>query len=399
MTLFDSIEMLPDDPIFGLVPLFNADTRPEKINLSVGSYKDSDGKALVLTAVRKAEEKILEQQLNKEYQPIDGDPTYRHETLKLIFGESSFLVKNEGVYAAQTVGASGALRIGAEFLHQRGIKTIAVSTPTWSNHLALLGRGGLEILKYSYYDEKIHDIDFAKMCDSIRELPRNSAILLHGCCHNPTGIDPTIEQWKELSKIIKECSLVPFFDFAYQGFKEELDLDAQGIRIFAEDGHQMLVAYSYSKNFGLYGERAGALCAVTHDKEISTKVQSNIKKIIRGSYSSPSLQSARIVKTVLTTPELKSEWIEELANMRNRIFDTRNALIAKLHANGNIGDFQFMNKQRGMFGFMGLAKDQVLMLQNEHAIYMPSSGRINIAGLNPHNIVTFIEALKEVSHG
>jgi len=398
MTLLNSIEMLPDDPIFGLIPLFNADSRSEKINLSVGSYKDANGNPLVLSSIRKAEEHIIAQQLNKEYQPIDGDPTYRHETLKLIFGENSSLVKNEGVYAAQTIGASGALRIGAEFLQQMGISKIAVSSPTWANHMALLGRAGLEVLDYSYYNDKTHDLEYDNMCMSIRALPRNSAILFHGCCHNPTGIDPTPEQWQELSQIVKETGLIPFFDFAYQGFRNNLDEDAQGIRIFAADGHQMLVAYSYSKNFGLYGERVGAICTVTHDKEISEKVKSNIKRIVRGNYSSPPLHSARIVKTVLTTPELKSEWLEELANMRNRIHDTRKALIAKLHSNGNIGDFQFMSKQRGMFGFMGLSKDQVQMLRNEHGIYMPNSGRINIAGLNPHNISTFIDALNEVSH-
>ena len=395
MSLFNALEILPEDPILGLTPLFNADPRPNKINLGVGSYKDDQGRPVVLKAVQQAEKTILEQNLNKEYLPIDGDSTLRHELLKLILGENSPLIKNNQTYSAQTIGASGALRIGAEFLRQIGIGTVALSNPTWSNHIALMERGGLKTCFYDYYNKEENILDFDKLYESLKKLPKKSAVLLHACCHNPTGMDPTSEQWEELSRLIKSLNLVPFFDFAYQGFDQGFDEDAYGVRTFVKDGHEFLIAYSFSKNFGLYGERVGGLCFVGHDSRVIEKIQTNIKVIIRGNYSNPPLQGSRIIKTILTTPELKTEWLKELSEMRDRLKKIRGELLGRIATFQNIKNFEFLKKQKGMFGFLGLEKEQVHLLRHKHGIYMPDSGRISFPGLNSDNLENFINALKD----
>lgn len=396
MTQFETLELLPDDPILGLIPVFEADPSADKINLTVGSYKDADGHPMVLNCVSKAEQNILGQHLNKEYQPIDGDPIFRNETLKLIFGGSSSFARSNFVYAAQCVGASGALSVAGELLAQMGIEGIALSHPTWSNHRSLLGRAGLKVSEYTYYDAHNHSIDFVGLQESLRNMPKNSAVLLHCCCHNPTGIDPSEEQWRGISELIMERGIFPVFDFAYQGFKDDVEKDALPIRIFADAGQEMLVAYSFSKNFGLYGERVGALCSVSHDPEVTEKIKSNVKRIIRANYSSPPLQGGRIVKTVLTTPELKSEWLEELGNMRMRIHETRKNLVAKLCAKSGNADFSYIKDQCGMFSFLGLTQDQVLKLRRDHSVYLCNNGRLSVAGLNDHNIDYFTDAFLTV---
>lgn len=397
MTLFDDLQMQPDDPIFGIVPIYKADPRPEKINLSVGAYQDENGITTVLNTVKKAEKLIEERPKSKNYLPIGGNPEFCNETEFLIYGPEHPAITERRVNSVQTVGASGALRLGAEFLKTIGVEKVAISDPTWANHRALMTSGGLSVSSYTYYDSATKSLDFDGMLRSIQEFPENTAILMHSCCHNPTGLDPTPEQWHLLSSKIKERKLIPFFDCAYQGFKTSLDEDAYPIRLFAQEGHHLLVAYSFSKNMGLYGERAGALSCVSRHADTAAIVQSYFKRLIRANYSSPSIHAAAIVHTVLSDPSLKAEWEHEVSTMRLRIQSMRNALIDKVSSLPDGEKYGYLKDQCGMFGYTGLSSDQVQKIRDEYAIYMPSSGRINVAGLNENNIDHFIKAFAVVS--
>jgi aspartate/tyrosine/aromatic aminotransferase len=388
-SFFSSIQPLPEDPIFGLQVEFNKDPRNDKINLSIGAYQNNEGLWEVFSAVRKAEKILLDEKLNKEYLRIEGLTDYINATQKLIFGDV-----NENVFAAQTVGGTSALRMGGDFLAQNITKKIYLSNPTWPNHSRIFTHAGMTVEEYPYYDTKKHALDFQGMCDKIHTIPSGSAILLHGCCHNPSGLDPSHEQWKELSQLIKKQNLFPFFDLAYQGFGVGIEEDAYPIRLFLEEGHELFVAYSYSKNFGLYGERVGLLAAVTHSNSEANKIGSVLKGIIRGNYSNPPLQGARIVSTVLQTPDLRSVWVDELNKIRTRTQNMREKLFQGL--NGNREEFEFLKNQKGMFSYSGLNTDQVGRLQKEYGIYMLKSGRINVSGLNDNNIKSVIEAIHEV---
>lgn len=383
-SFFSSIQALPEDPIFGLQIEFNKDPRKNKINLSIGAYQTNEGQWEVFSAVRKAEKILLDQNLNKEYLGIDGHPEFIKATTQLIFGELS-----DNIYAAQTVGGTCALRMGGDLLSQNITKKMYISNPTWPNHNRIFSYAGMTIEEYPYYDAKNHSLNFQGMCEKIRAMPSGSAILLHGCCHNPSGLDPSQEQWKELSQLIKKQRIFPFFDLAYQGFGNGIEEDAYPIRLFKADGHEMLVAYSYSKNFGLYGERVGLLAAVTHSPSEANNIGSLIKAIIRGNYSNPPLHGARIVSTVLQSPELKANWMNELGRIRTRIQTMREKLFQGLN-------FDFLKKQKGMFSYSGLNGDQVGRLQKEYGIFMLKSGRINVSGLNDNNINTVIHAIHEV---
>jgi aspartate/tyrosine/aromatic aminotransferase len=394
MTFFNDIPLLPDDPILSLPLLFTADPRSIKVNLGIGSYKTAEGSPLVLSCVKKAESQILQKSLNKEYLPIDGDADFIKWSLSLLFGIASPLLNSEQLYTTQTIGGSGALRIAGEFLAKLISKTIFLSQPSWSNHKTIFEKAGLNVGSYPYFDLKEHRFDFNGMCEAIKNMPSSSIILLHGCCHNPTGIDPSFEQWKELSDLIKKQHIIPFFDIAYHGFGQDLNQDAKAIRYFAEEGHEMLVAYSFSKNFGLYGERVGFLTLISSANIPS--IRSQIKFLIRGNYSNPPLHGARIVSTILKSPELIVEWEIELKNMRERVNEMRKALVAALLVKGNEKDFSYMHQQIGLFSFAGLTSEQVQKLQQEKAIYMPNNGRINIAGLNTQNLEYVTDALLSV---
>jgi len=396
MSFFASVPALPDDPIFGLPALFAADPHPKKVNLGIGVYKDADGKTIVLNVVRKAEELLLKQNLDKDYLFIDGNQKYIQQSLELIFGKNCPGIESKEIYAAQTVGGTGSLRLGSEFLAQEPSRTIFISEFTWPNHKPIFLRAGLVVENYDYYDHKAHKLDFPKFCKSIQSINPGSVIMLQACCHNPTGIDPTFEQWKELSDLIKKQKIIPFFDFAYQGFSEDLEKDAKAVRYFYEQGHEMLVSYSFSKNFGLYGERVGLLAVVTHDAAVAKKVGSQVKQIIRGMYSNPPLQGARIVSTVLQSPELTKEWLEELKDMRTRVQDMRETLVANLMVGAKHHDFTFLNRQKGLFSFCGLSHEQVMHLKKEFGIYMPDNGRINVAGLNPYNMDYVVKSILSV---
>lgn len=396
MPFFNDLALLPDDPILSLPLAFAADPRPQKVNLGIGAYKTAEGHPLIMTSVKKAEHLILQKQTHKDYLPIEGDGEFLNYCLELLFGSQAPLVKSGLQFSAQTVGGSGALRIGAEFLAKLISKTIFLSQPSWQNHKHIFERAGLTVGSYPYFDSKTHLLDFIGMCKGISNMPPSSIILLHGCCHNPTGIDPNLEQWKELSALIKKQQLIPFFDIAYQGFGQSLEKDVQGIRQFAQDGHEMLIAYSFAKNFGLYGERVGFLTITTSQPEAATRVGSQIKAVIRGNYSTPPIHGARIVATILKSPELRQEWESELINMRDRVKEMRTALVAALLVKGQDKDFSYIHHQSGLFSFCGLDPDQVYRLQREKAIYMPSNGRVNIAGLNTQNIEYVAESLLSV---
>jgi aspartate/tyrosine/aromatic aminotransferase len=382
MVLFSEVPSLPDDPILGIPALFAADERSNKINLGIGAYKTAEGHPLVLKSVRKAEQLLLEKNLYKEYLPIDGDPEFIKESLRLLFGASFPGLDLSPCFAAQTVGGASALRVGGEFLSRFANKAVFVPQPSWTNHKQIFERSGLQVGFYPYLDQKTLLLDYRGLCQAIKQMPRTSAILLHGCCHNPTGVDPTEFQWKELSNLIKEQQIIPFFDLAYQGFAEDLEKDAQAIRFFREEGHEMLVAYSYSKNFGVYGERVGFLTIAAKDALTAKNIGTQIRASIRANYSNPPIHGARIIKTILQSSVLTMEWKEELGNMRERILNMRKELVAALQAEGSQRDFSYLLYQRGLFSYSGLTSQQVQRLRDEKAIYMPLSGRINVAGLN-----------------
>jgi aspartate/tyrosine/aromatic aminotransferase len=396
MPFFNDIPQLPDDPILGLPIAFAADPRPNKINLGVGSYKTAEGYPLVLNSVRKAESLLVQKHLTKEYLPIEGDAEFLRYALQLLLGTESNLWQSGRFFAAQTVGGASALRIGGEFLAKLVSKTIFLSQPSWSNHKSIFEKSGLNVGSYPYFDPKTHLLDYQGMLEAIKNMPPGSVILLHGCCHNPTGIDPTFEQWKELSNLIKKQRLIPFFDIAYQGFGQGLDEDAQSIRYFINEGHEMLIAYSFSKNFGIYGERVGFLTVISSQADQVPRIGSQIKNLIRGNYSNPPLHGARIVSTILKSHELTLEWTTELGNMCERVKEMRKALIAALLVHGQDRNFTYMHQQNGLFSFSGLNPEQVQALRKEKAIYMPSNGRINIAGLNTQNVSYVAEALLSV---
>lgn len=393
MPFFNDIPQVPEDPILSLPIAFAADPRPYKVNLGVGAYQTAEGLPLVLTSVRKAESLLLQKHLNKEYLHIEGDGEFIHYALLLLLGADCPLFQSGQFFAAQTVGGASALRLAGEFLAKFVSKTIFLSQPSWSNHKLIFERAGLNVGSYPYFNPQTHLIDYEGMCEGIRNMPPGSVILLHGCCHNPTGLDPTFEQWKELSDLIKKQQLIPLFDIAYQGFGQDLDHDAQAIRYFIGQEHEMLIAYSFSKNFGLYGERVGFLTLTCAKSELVPKLGSQIKNLIRGNYSNPPLHGARIVSTILKSHELTLEWKMELHNMCERVQEMRKALIAALLVQAQDHDFSYILQQKGLFSFSGLKPNQVRYLREEKAIFMPYNGRINIAGLNTQNLSYVAESL------
>lgn len=391
MKFFDTVEMAPPDPILGLNAAFKADPRSNKVNLSIGAYKTDDLQPLVLTAVRKAEQQILTEGMDKEYLSQDGNPEYVQQSVRLVFD-----TEQDNIFGAQAPGGTAGVRLAGEFLAQIGSRVIYIPDPTWANHNQVFARAGLEVASYPYYDAERREFTKSRMIEAIKSIPSGSQILLHACCHNPTGLDPTPADWKALSAAIKVQGLLPVFDFAYQGFGRGIDEDAMAVRHFLVDGHQMLVANSYSKNFGLYGERIGGFYVVTPDTETAERVKSQVMRIIRANYSNPPLHGSRIIAAVLSSDTLREEWESELAVMRDRISGMRKALAERLNAGGSSIDFSFMYKQNGMFSYSGLSKAAVDRLREEYAIYMPTNGRLNVAGLSPKNLDYVVEAILAV---
>jgi len=394
---FASVEMTPGDPILGLTEAFVADPRPGKVNLGVGIYYDESGRIPVLRAVRQVEEALAKESLPRGYLPIDGLPAYTQATQKLVFGPESPLLAAGRVATSQTIGGSGALRVGAELLKKALPNAkVAISSPSWENHRVVFNAAGFEVVDYAYYDAATHGVDFPGMLADLNKLEPGTVVLLHACCHNPTGVDLSAEQWQQVVAVVKERKLLPFIDMAYQGFDKGIDEDATAVRLFAASGiESFVVANSYSKSFSLYGERVGALSIVGATRDEALRVQSLVKRIIRSIYSSPATHGGALVAGVLNSAELRALWEQELTQMRERIHAMRAGMVEKLATHG-APQFGFIQQQAGMFSYSGLNKAQVDRLREEHAIYAIGTGRICVAALNRNNLDHVVAAVAAV---
>jgi len=395
--MFEKIELAPPDAILGLTADFREDSRDEKINLSVGVYQDEHGKTPTLDCVRTAEGRLTEAAGSKSYLPMPGSPEYLEVVRELVFGAGHEVIASKRVAGAHTPGGTGALRVAAEFLHRNLPKaSIWASKPTWPNHPNIFQAAGVSLESYPYFDQSSNSLDWDAMVEGIKQIPAGNVILLHGCCHNPTGIDPTTEQWESIAELVYERGLVPLLDFAYQGFADGIENDAAGLRTFLRHGGDLIVCSSFSKNFGLYRERVGALSVVCPTESATKAVQSQINKVIRANYSNPPAHGAAIVNCVLRDSALRQTWEQEVATMRDRINGMRQSLVDALAAKGVAGDYSFITQQRGMFSFTGLTKEQVDTIRQQHAIYIVGSGRINVAGLTPSNVGRVADAIGSV---
>lgn len=392
----NSVEQLPDDPIFGTTALFVADPRPHKVNLSIGTYRNEQGLPAVFQSVREAEKKIVAANLNKEYLPIEGLASFNQRMSALLFSDSLTAISGDNFFSAQTPGGTAALRIAGEFLRRNISPVIYLPDPTWSNHEQIFSYAGMEIRSYPYKDPERQLLDFPSILQAIQKMTPNSILLLQASCHNPTGIDFSPGQWQELSQLIKQRGLFPLFDAAYQGLGQGIEEDLAAVRQFVHDGHELIVAASCAKNFGLYGERVGVLAVVCHGVGASSRVGSQFKKLIRSSYSNPPLHGARIVSEILGSTDLKEAWKNELSFMRERIQTMRALLAARLYAAGVPQEKAAFSNQNGMFSLLGLSDNQLLTLREKHALYLAKHGRLNIAGLHAGNIQSTVEALAEV---
>ncbi|WP_349811408.1 aromatic amino acid transaminase [Xanthomonas dyei] len=398
MSFFANVEQVPGDPILGLTEAYNADSRPNKVNLGVGIYYDENGRIPLLRAVHKIEQQLAQDAKPRGYLPIDGLAAYDKATQELLFGAESALVASGRVATSQTVGGSGALRVGADLLKKLlPTSTIAISNPSWENHRAVFGAAGFEVVDYTYFDAMTHGLNFDGMLADLAKLAPGTVVLLHACCHNPTGADLTKDQWKQVAGLLKERNLFPFVDIAYQGFDKGIEADAYAVRLLAAEGiDSYVVASSYSKSFSLYGERVGALSVVSATAAEAKAVQSQVKRIIRTIYSSPSTHGAALVAGVLTSPELRDVWEQELTEMRERIHSLRAGLVERLATLGS-PEFEFIQRQAGMFSYSGLTKSQVDRLRDEFAIYAVGTGRICVAALSQRNLDYVAQAVATVS--
>lgn len=398
VSFFANVELVPGDPILGLTEAYNADSRPTKVNLGVGIYYDESGRIPLLRAVKQIEQQLATEAKPRGYLPIDGLPAYTQATRELVFGRESPLLAAGRVATTQTVGGSGALRVGAELLRTLlPHATIAISNPSWENHRAVFGAAGFDVLEYSYFDAQTHGVDFPAMLADLQNLQPGTVVLLHACCHNPTGADLTVDQWKQVAEVLKEQQLFPFIDMAYQGFDKGIEQDGAAVRIIAEAGiDSFVVANSYSKSFSLYGERVGALSIVAPNATEAKAVQSQIKRIIRTIYSSPSNHGAALVAGVLNSPELRALWEAELTEMRERIHALRHGLVDRLAVLG-APEFAFINDQAGMFSYSGLSRVQVEKLRDEYGIYAVGTGRICVAALSQNNLDYVAQAVANVA--
>jgi len=396
-SIFATVEMAPRDPILGLNESFNADTRSTKVNLGVGVYFDDNGKIPLLNAVKAAEKTRLETMPPRGYQPIDGLVAYNQAVQTLLFGKESPLLASGQVITAEALGGTGALKVGADYLKRLlPTATVYISDPSWENHRALFESAGFTVGSYPYYDAATRGVNFDGMKATLNTLPAGSIIVLHACCHNPTGADLTEVQWRETIEVVRARGLVPFIDMAYQGFADSIAEDALALNLFVASGLQFFVSSSFSKSFSLYGERVGALSVVTASKDESARVMSQIKRVIRTNYSNPPTHGGAVVAAVLSNPKLRQMWEDELATMRDRIRAMRSSLVEKLKATGTAQDFSFIAKQRGMFSYTGLSAEQVARLQGEFGVYAVSTGRICIAALNTKHIAYVAKAIVAV---
>lgn len=395
--LFSAVEMAPRDPILGITEAFNADQNPAKVNLGVGVYYDDNGKVPLLECVKKAEALMLEKGAPRTYLPIEGLALYDKAVQELVFGADSPVVLEKRAITAQAIGGTGALKLGADFLKRLTPNAqVWISDPSWENHRALFETAGFTVNNYTYYDATTRGVNFSGMLASLNTMPTGSIVVLHACCHNPTGADLSADQWTEVIAVITRRGLIPFLDMAYQGFGGTVDADGEVVRRFANTGGALFVSNSFSKSFSLYGERVGALSIVASSAEEASRLMSQLKRVIRTNYSNPPVHGGQVVATVLSTPELRQLWDEELAGMRLRIRDMRAAFVAKLKAKAPQHDFDFVTQQRGMFSYSGLTKAQVEQLREVNSIYAVDTGRICVAALNNKNIDAVIDAIVQV---
>ncbi|MFJ2330696.1 amino acid aminotransferase [Pseudomonas helleri] len=397
MSLFSAVEMAPRDPILGLNEAFNADTRTDKVNLGVGVYCNEEGRIPLLRAVIEAETIRAAEHASRGYLPIDGIQAYDQAVQKLLFGADSALLAAGRVITMQSVGGTGALKIGADFLKQlQPDAVVAISDPSWENHRALFEAAGFPVQNYRYYDAASHDVNRAGMLEDLNALPTGSIVVLHACCHNPTGVDLTPADWQNVLEVVKAKGLIPFLDMAYQGFGDGIAEDAAAVRLFADSGLSFFVSSSFSKSFSIYGERVGALSIVTQSKDESARVLSQVKRVIRTNYSNPPTHGASIVAAVLNSPDLRAKWEAELAEMRERISGMRRQMVELLAKKAPGHDFSFVARQRGMFSYSGLTAEQVGRLRTEFGIYALDTGRICVATLNQRNIEGVTDAIVKV---
>jgi len=396
-TLLSAIEMAPRDPILGITEAFNADKNPNKVNLGVGVYYDDNGKVPLLECVRKAETQLMEKATPRTYLPIEGLAAYDKAVQELVFGADSAVVQEKRAITVQALGGTGALKLGADFLKRFSPNSqVWISDPSWENHRALFESAGFTVNNYPYYDAATRGVNFDGMLAALKEMPAGAVVVLHACCHNPTGADLTEAQWTDVIKVVTERGLIPFLDMAYQGFGDGIAEDGKVVRRFADAGGPLFVSNSFSKSFSLYGERVGALSIVAASAEEAGRVLSQLKRVVRTNYSNPPIHGSQVVATVLSTPELRTQWEEELAGMRVRIREMRQALVEKLKAKAPGQDFDFVIKQRGMFSYSGLTKAQVERLRAEFSVYAVDTGRICVAALNSRNIDAVVDAIGKV---
>lgn len=395
--MFETIQLAPPDAILGLNEAFHGDTREGKINLTAGVYKDDSGATPILRCVKAAETQLDQEEKTKSYLGIDGLPRFRELVPQLLLGEGHSIITDQRIATIQTPGGTGALKVAADLIRtQLPAASIWCSSPTWANHPSIFMRAGLDVNSYAYLDSSGTKLDANAMLESLNSIPAGDAICLHACCHNPTGVDPTPDEWRQIADVVKQRNLIPLMDFAYQGFGEGLEEDSAAFRLFADTGIDMLVCSSYSKNFGLYGERVGALSLISADSDITKRVLSQAKTCVRTNYSNPPKHGAAIVARILETESLRNDWETELAEMRDRINGVRKQFVQSLQSKAPNHDFSHVGIQKGMFSFSGLSPLQVDQLRTEHAIYIVGSGRINVAGITSDNLDRLTDAIAQV---
>ena len=395
--MFETFTPAPPDAILGLSEGFRKDTNPNKINLGVGVYKDATGNTPIPASVKEAENRLLQSEKSKTYLPIDGLPAFNVATQTLLFGADHAILRDKRAVTAQAPGGTGALRVAADTIAKlMSGAAIWVSTPTWPNHPSVFQASGLEVKSYPYFDAKANALDFDAMMATLRQIPAGDVLLIHGACHNPTGVDLSPAQWQAVAEVVAERKILPLIDFAYQGFADGLEEDAVGLRTIAASGIDFLVANSYSKNFGLYSERTGSLTVVAQNEDAAQTILSHVKQAIRSNFSNPPSHGGAIVATVLNDPQLRAQWEREVGEMRDRINGLRHLFVETLNEKGVERDFSFITRQRGMFSFSGLTPDQVKALRDEYAIYIVGSGRISVAGMSESSMDYLCTAIADV---
>lgn len=395
--IYEKIKEAPKDPILGLTEEFKSDKNPVKVNLSVGVYQDDNGKTPTFESVTLAEKKLIDINSSKTYKPIDGDSTFLEESIKLVLGENLYSEFNSKTFGFNTPGGTGALKLASDFLYNFSSKSnVWLSNPTWPNHGPVFNSSGFNTKSYDYFDNNNNNVDFENMIKSIKLIPEKDIIVLHGCCHNPTGADLDLDQWIEVARLIREKNLIAVCDFAYQGLGEGIEKDAEGVRVLVKELDNLIICSSYSKNFGLYSERVG--CLIYHTKNINNylSVQSNFKKVARTIYSNPPAHGSDIVKTILIDDSLRKIWLKNLNEAKDRIINMRKSLVDSLINENCDRDFSFIVNQKGMFSFTGLSEAEVMELKEKYSIYIVKSGRINVAGITSNNVEYIAKAISEV---